>query len=65
MRTTEEIMSEVEYLEREAAQYLEAAEKELAGDAPFRRAAALAWTEQAKIDLAKAKALHWALGGDR
>jgi hypothetical protein len=65
MRTTEEIMSEVEYLEVEAARHLEAAKKELAGNAPFKRAAALAWTEQAKIQLAKAKALHWALGGER
>jgi hypothetical protein len=65
MRPVEEIMAEVEYRETEAARYLAAAAKELDGDAPFKKAAALAWTEQSKIELAKAKALHWALGGKR
>ena len=65
MRTIAEIQAEVEYREASAARYLAAAEKELAGSAPFKGAAALTWNEQAKIDLAKAKALHWALGGER
>jgi hypothetical protein len=64
VRTIAEIQREVEYRETQAARYAEAAEKELAGDAPFKAAAAKAWAEQAKIELAKARALLWALGSD-
>ena len=65
MRAIAEIQAEVEYREAQAARYTEAAGKELDGNAPFKLAAARAWAEQAKVELAKAKALLWALGGEQ
>jgi hypothetical protein len=65
MRTIAEIQAEVVYREAEAARYLAGAKQELDSGRPFKGAAAKAWTEQAQIELAKAKALHWALGGER
>jgi hypothetical protein len=64
VRAIAEIQAEVEYRELQATRYSDAAHKELDGDAPFKLAAAKAWAEQAAIEIAKARALLWALGSD-